>query len=1140
MPEIKNTFLKSKMNKDLDDRLIPNGEYRDAQNLQISRSSGDSVGEFENVLSNEKKAGTNFGFNSGVGSQVIGKYTDESANKIYVFVTSQNSTGATTARDITAYSNGIQTGTTISLTNSLGTVIDPQAAGIQTGMLLQGATWGGSSVTVDPVVTNVTTTNVTIDKSISVNNLDKIVFGFANMIVEFDNSTFAYKKLVTGSFLNFSKKNPIYGVNKIDDLLFFTDNRNQPRKVNVELANPTSSTLPDHYVREDQISVAKYYPYETPLVLTRIYKEVTAGTDLFSGTGDPTSNNYVYGYRITMSDTSDIETGDIVTGFPGQGAQELWTVFRIDSATQLTIYNNFYRVPGTYNGTDTVDIYFSRSTMKNLSDERNENAFDTNLAGVTPVGLVSAGDNLTIDYAYSPPLATSIEETPSPTPKVGDLFTSSDLGITIANDIRIMAVNQISLGIRAEITLNKDITTVTGTESITIGQNPDYDANFTGDSDLLEQRFVRFSYRFRFEDNEYSLSAPFTQICFIPKQYGQIGYGRNSGTVDMLNIYDSTVVEWFENRIDSIVLKVPLPDGGRTVSDALSALTSDYKVKSIDILYKESDALITRIVKTIDVSDIVVGDIEAIPTNDREQFYYKFDYKSIQVSRTLPSNQQNRVYDNVPIKALAQEVTGNRVVYGNFVQKHTPPKELDYSVVTGNKSVSNNNYCQYPNHSLKQGRNYQVGFVFADRFGRASSVVLSSNDQDPNTAGSTLYVPYKSWDDVQIGTPSVVGLSTYEWLGSNLDLTINSNTGINLTPTADGQPGLYKSYIDSGVDEIQIDDAGNGYSSGTIYQTQYNPGLGGTPQALGEDLTVLVTSVGGAGDITGVEIVNPGNGYVDGQIVQVVGGGNDALLDLTVYTQNPLGWQSYKVVVKQQEQEYYNVYLPGYISGYPIQGIRDEGRVAFASLFSDNINKVPRDLNEVGPLQTEFSASVRLIGRVNNPNPNNKAATSYNTDIEYYWNTQYFPGRTIDEATTIGPVGEGGLELATSPFEASIQPASEFQNPNNTGTIPAQIPWGTIGASQSFYKQEENTLAIGLRVGTQDPQPQLTVPTNRLNTLGATVTDNTLADIIAGPTGIACMTPFLSVSETIPVDSALEIFYESSTSGNIVDLYKQL
>ena len=34
---------------------------------------------------------------------------------------------------------------------------------------------------------------------------------------------------------------------------------------------------------------------------------------------------------------------------------------------------------------------------------------------------------------------------------------------------------------------------------------------------------------------------------------------------------------------------------------------------------------------------------------------------------------------------------------------------------------------------------------------------------------------------------------------------------------------------------------------------------------------------------------------------------------------NPLGWYSYKIVVKQQEQEYYNVYLPGFINGLPIQ-----------------------------------------------------------------------------------------------------------------------------------------------------------------------------------------------------------------------------
>ena len=33
MPEIKNTLLKGRMNKDLDERLVPNGEYRDALKL---------------------------------------------------------------------------------------------------------------------------------------------------------------------------------------------------------------------------------------------------------------------------------------------------------------------------------------------------------------------------------------------------------------------------------------------------------------------------------------------------------------------------------------------------------------------------------------------------------------------------------------------------------------------------------------------------------------------------------------------------------------------------------------------------------------------------------------------------------------------------------------------------------------------------------------------------------------------------------------------------------------------------------------------------------------------------------------------------------------------------------------------------
>ena len=49
MNKSKNTFLKSKMNKDLDARILPNNEYRDAINVQVNKSEGANVGSLENV-----------------------------------------------------------------------------------------------------------------------------------------------------------------------------------------------------------------------------------------------------------------------------------------------------------------------------------------------------------------------------------------------------------------------------------------------------------------------------------------------------------------------------------------------------------------------------------------------------------------------------------------------------------------------------------------------------------------------------------------------------------------------------------------------------------------------------------------------------------------------------------------------------------------------------------------------------------------------------------------------------------------------------------------------------------------------------------------------------------------------------------
>ena len=52
MPEIKSSFLQGKMNKDLDERFVPNGQYRDALNINVSASEGDSVGTVETIKGN--------------------------------------------------------------------------------------------------------------------------------------------------------------------------------------------------------------------------------------------------------------------------------------------------------------------------------------------------------------------------------------------------------------------------------------------------------------------------------------------------------------------------------------------------------------------------------------------------------------------------------------------------------------------------------------------------------------------------------------------------------------------------------------------------------------------------------------------------------------------------------------------------------------------------------------------------------------------------------------------------------------------------------------------------------------------------------------------------------------------------------
>ena len=85
MKQQRNTFLKGKMQKDLDIRLVPNGEMRDAMNIRVASSEGGDVGAVENVKGNELLSSLAL-----TNAVTIGKLADPANEKLYYMVTSDN------------------------------------------------------------------------------------------------------------------------------------------------------------------------------------------------------------------------------------------------------------------------------------------------------------------------------------------------------------------------------------------------------------------------------------------------------------------------------------------------------------------------------------------------------------------------------------------------------------------------------------------------------------------------------------------------------------------------------------------------------------------------------------------------------------------------------------------------------------------------------------------------------------------------------------------------------------------------------------------------------------------------------------------------------------------------------------------
>lgn len=660
MAELKRNFLKARMNKDLDERLVPNGEYRDALNVQITTSDDSNVGSVQTLHKNIIWQGLDDNYRHGPFrphavcdqenlSQTIGVFKDEENNHIYNFV----------ANDTYLQNEN--------LGNNLNGLL-----GVKSDAIYQ--------IKPDKINPGATKTKLLIrdiyevriaPKALGVNNRKILVSIPANNI--------QWSRLQgSPSFNSFSGIRPGMRVQAID------------------LAGN------DVYGPQNKIFVKKIYEDDLPgyfnIVCTEIFDQEGLYTDAMQAAGVvlkftserilkfQTGSSYELEQNTEYPLTTKTPTNSYITAINVIDDFLFWTDGRNEpkkisikrslagnpnslapAHTLLVIEKNkklyakdylreehvtvlkpnpdlsLRAIPRGSSGSDLVEVLFWAAQNNQITD-------DTNFV---PWSFTNSSNEF-----YGPNTDIYVQ----PQIQLGQPFeinqiielTGQNSATTV--NVKIVDVNGDNPGPNGGYyTINRvdDFTLENENSAVNYSPNePDENwfARAINKDEMYTKDFVRFSYRYIYTDNEISAFAPFSPAAFIAGDYSyQAKDGYNIG---MLNRADSIeIFDYIHDHTPKDVVKIQLIFKSQRSENM-------YLFKTIDINEGNTSDGILREVKYFRSSPAFNWDTT------------KFTIKEKVFGFTLPSDQQTRVFDAVPKKAVAQEIQANRLMYGNYTQDY--------------------------------------------------------------------------------------------------------------------------------------------------------------------------------------------------------------------------------------------------------------------------------------------------------------------------------------------------------------------------------------------------------------------------------------------------------------------------------------
>ena len=690
MSELKHGFGAAKMNKDLDERIVPNGEYRDALNIEVSTSEGSNVGTMQTILGNSSitdkdnlilsDVNNNPNLFSG-SARCVGSIADEQNNHIYYFIADPvNHTDYIMRYDSSAdklipvvvdkyqvekgiFDINISVGASnpkLYFTIPDDGATNQNVSNVRPGMVIQTNSFEMNNAPI----------SITFDQYFTVTKMERKQLGGstwwevyidviaphydvnswgnnANDLFEFGISSWptypvtgleTVVKFRAKKVLNFCVNAdsthyfpPITGINIIDGVLLWTDGNSEPKKIIVE-----------DFIKEVHEGRAGTWTSGELHSFFNVYSPNMIGV---SQPGFPPSSPNSNGLIVDQGIDLRLQ--------PDFLKEEHITVIR-----KSPLHAPVIIMSNTSDGRFT-----SANTQANLTSKTDPNS----------VFVGSDGSNLLIDSIVNIAFQGGAN---TPDYLAGDLVLLRKSGAFDPSDLAeyelIVEIVEFNTGNnKAKVKIvwiqkNPVNNSVSGTSSNpapgTTAPNVVTPAVFYSvlkqEKPLYEFKFPKFAFRWKYKDNQYSPYSPFSETAFLP---GIFDYVPKEGyNLGMVNTLRSIYITDFVSDSDGIPKDVIEID----ILYKESNSTSIYKVKTVK--YGEEEWLLEGSAASAGIGPPVLtyNFAQGAHTTGRIQI------TSEMVRSAVASNQLLRPWDNVPRTAKAQEIVGNRIVYANYLQNY--------------------------------------------------------------------------------------------------------------------------------------------------------------------------------------------------------------------------------------------------------------------------------------------------------------------------------------------------------------------------------------------------------------------------------------------------------------------------------------